>query len=137
MYDLPFFDLVGKIFTEVYHNKEKTEVYFVDTQKRNISYQLQHRQDCCEIVWLDDIVGDLSDLCNTPILMAYEASNHDEVTEAIKKTDKWTSSVTWTFYHLATIKGYVTLRWVGNSNGYYSEYVHLSELEFIPKGGSL
>lgn len=131
MYDLHFSDLVGKIFTEVYHNKEKTELYFVDNKRRNYSYQLYHEQDCCESVWLDDIVGDLNDLCNTPILMAYEASNHDEVTEAIKKTDEWIDSVTWTFYHLATIKGYVTLRWVGNSNGYYSEGVSFSKLEFM------
>lgn len=125
MYDLPFSDLVGKIFTEVYHNKEKTELYFVDTQKRNISYQLYHEQDCCESVWLDDIVGELSDLCNTPILMAYEASQH------LEPTENEYDSITWTFYHVATIKGYVTLRWVGSSNGYYSERVSFSKLEFM------
>lgn len=71
-------------------------------------YVLTHLQDCCESVYIDDIVGDLDALVGSPILMADEATRRND-------------SQTWTFYKFATMKGYVDIRWCGSSNGYYSE----------------
>jgi len=80
---------------------------------------MYHSQDCCENVYLYDIVGDLDDLIGSPILKATAESNSDDI-EGTQTSD---DSHTWTFYHFATMKGYVTLRWLGESNGYYSEGV--------------
>lgn len=77
-----------------------------------------HSQDCCESVDLNEVHGDLDDLLNTPILQAEEVSGEDP-----GPPSEYYDSYTWTFYKLATIKGHVTLRFLGESNGYYSESV--------------
>lgn len=108
-------DLIGKTFTEV--REANDGVQFIG---ENGSYSLHHQQSCCESVYLEDVCGDLSDLEGTPILDAAEVSNGDE-----PPLNKYDESYTWTFYRLSTIKGTVTLRFYGSSNGYYSESVDL------------
>ena len=49
------------------------------------------------------------------------------VSEESEKTDWGTS--TWTFYKLASIKGYIDVRFFGESNGYYSEGVSCQKVE--------
>jgi len=82
-------------------------------------FKLCHEQDCCETVYISEIVGDLNDLKDTPILLAEEVSSSMEE----PKPSEWSESWTWTFYKFSTIKGHVTIRWLGESNGYYSERV--------------
>jgi len=91
------------------------------TTKEGNKYRMYHEQNCCEAVSVEDIIGDLDDLLNSPIIMAEEATS-DENPEGYK-AGTYQDSFTWTFYKLATIKGYVTIRWYGESNGYYSESV--------------
>jgi len=105
-------ELVGKVFKEVTASVD--EMYFIaETGER---YTFYHDQDCCECVSIEDIDGDISDLVCTPITMAEEtvmAATEEECSE----------SGTWTYYRFATVRGYVTVRWFGSSNGYYSEGV--------------
>lgn len=80
-------------------------------------YKLYHDQDCCENVRVEEVIGDLDDLVGAPVVQAEETSNegHPE--------PEGCDSFTWTFYKLATNKGSVTIRFLGTSNGYYSERV--------------
>lgn len=89
----------------------------VFTTSTGEQYRMTHLQDCCETVTIDDIVGNLDDLVGSPMTMAEVAQTGDCRT--------YDESCTWTFYKLATAKGYVTIRWYGASNGYYSESVDI------------
>ena len=90
--------------------------------------KLYHEQDCVESVTIDDIVGDLDDLVEEPILLAEEVtSNENPAGVSLQFQD----SFTWTFYKFATRKGYVDIRWYGKSNGCYSEAVHFEKIPAI------
>lgn len=68
---------------------------------------------------IEDICGELEYLLDSPILMAEEVAGESGMDEASM------THYTWTFYKFATRKGYITLRWLGTSNGYYGEEVSL------------
>jgi hypothetical protein len=94
----------------------------------DLVWRFYHAQDCCENVSIEDICGDLQDLVGDPILVAEEISNADRPSDV---EDLYYESSTWTFYRFATVKGTVTVRWLGTSNGYYSESVYVSEPETV------
>ena len=81
-------------------------------------FKMFHSQDCCETVAVEEVVGDLADLVGSPIVEAEMVESKDGEPKP-QYPDSWT----WTFYKLGTAKGFVTLRWLGESNGYYSEGV--------------
>jgi hypothetical protein len=114
-------DLTGKIFVKV---EAKIGEETVTLHTKDKSYIMYHDQSCCENVSLDDIVGNIEDLIGVPILIARESS-YENSGGAKSEYDE---SYTWTFYVFATNKGFVTLKWYGESNGYYSESVQIREL---------
>lgn len=115
-------EMIGKTFVKV-EQYAGEELLFLEED--GSYFKFYHAQSCCEAVEIEDIVGNLEDLELSPILMA------EEVVEE-RDTGRWENSETWTFYKFATIKGYVTVRWVGSSNGYYSESVNLER--YIEEG---
>ena len=128
-------DLIGQTMSSV-ENVNNEELVFTTTEGKK--YKLYHDQDCCENVTIEDIVGDLGDLAGSPLLKAEEVSYQGEEQlpqderlrlQMERTQDKYRcdDSCTWTFYKFATIKGYVDVRWIGESNGYYSESVDFAE----------
>lgn len=117
--------LAGQVLAEVRGMEAESEEVIFELEDGRI-FKMYHMQDCCETVRLWDVVGEVRDILNTPILSAREESN----TRAPKDftPSKWDDSQTWTFYRITTIKGSVVLRWLGASNGYYSESVDFVEI---------
>ena len=111
-------DILGKTFTKI--NVSDDTINFLSSDGRK--YVMYHDQDCCEHVYIEDICGNIDDIKNSPILQAEESSSSNG--ENLKGDE----SFTWTFYKIATIKGSLTIRWYGSSNGYYSEGVSFEEV---------
>ena len=103
-------DLLGLTMVEVTRKGEAIRM----VASTGEIFSLHHEQDCCESVWLEDICGDLDDLVGQPLLQA-------EVAASFKDE--------WNFYKFATIRGSVTLRWCGSTDGPYSLAVDLWRLK--------
>lgn len=111
-------ELVGKTLWKIDVTNESLRFYTTDAGV----YLMYHDQDCCEHVYIEDITGDFKDLLYSPIVLAEERSDEEP---AMSPHDE---AYLWTFYELATVKGSVTIRWYGASNGYYSVEVSFSKL---------
>jgi len=118
-----FSDLVGHTLSRIEVSGDEQEILIATTEGR--LYKLWHRQDCCEGVEVQDVAGDLSDIVGSPLLLAEKVESERGDPAPDYPADSWT----WTFYKLATIKGSVTIRWLGESNGYYSESVDFDEIQ--------
>lgn len=107
--------LLGKTLTEVIVSEDNDRITFKTADGE--SYTMLHYQDCCEHVQVEEVIGDLADLIGSPLVEA------DEVSSEGAPAPEHAESYSWTFYKFGTAKGFVTIRWLGESNGYYSEHV--------------
>jgi hypothetical protein len=136
-WEFEFEDLKGRILKSVVQEDD----LMVFTDSEDSVFHLKHRQACCERVYIESVVGDIADLIGTPILMAESVTNSREgdvpenhMQESWNYPDDGSDefmtlikpySYTWTFFKLATIRGYVDIRFFGTSNGCYSESASL------------
>ena len=111
-------DMIGRVFVKIVSSHDELE--FIDADGNR--FRFFHAQDCCETVEIESIVGDLNDLLGEPMLRAEESTSVSGDEDAYEHQ-------TFTFYKFATRKGYVDVRWVGSSNGYYSDSVDLEYYE--------
>lgn len=96
--------------------QDTEEILFIC--KDGYTVRMYHCQDCCEYVRLceDDCVTNKTDI--------FTDCKWCEIEETIKSGDEDVyGSLTWTYYNFKTDKGYDNMRWLGESNGYYSESV--------------
>jgi hypothetical protein len=119
-----FKELMGKTITDiVVQNRIHDDGDEIVFKCGSEWFIMLHRQDCCEYVTLEDFDLDMAKqmLIGSPIVRADEFKSSEMPPKKGSKPD----SYTWTFYKLATVKGWVDIRWYGVSNGYYSESADL------------
>ena len=80
--DIKINEFIGKVFSKI-ENDENYELLF---HTENETYKMYHESDCCELVRIEDIEGDLNNLLNTPILQAEEVINEDYEKKMVKKS---------------------------------------------------
>lgn len=114
--------LIGKTMNLI----SKTDLSVVMSFSDGSIFKLSHKIEDNENVYIDDITGDLNDLLGSPILQAEESTNIESPVWS-KKNSGYTSC-TWAFYKIATVKGWVDIRFFGGSNSYYSTSVDLIQL---------
>lgn len=112
-----FSDIIGETIVDIIGGEGDGELTL--RMANGYDIVLYHEQDCCEYVYLYDVAGNLEDLIGSPLVQAEESTSDGG------EDEDCCESRTWTFYKFATAKGYVTLRWLGESNGYYSESVDI------------
>ena len=130
-YSLPMDVMIGLTFDSVIESNSAITFkgsYNSENGIEEFALKLDHDQQCCETVYIDEMSGELEWLVNQPILKAERVTSFDNRKESTHEEE----SFTWTFFKIATIKGMVDVKFYGESNGFYSEDADLT-IEYITK----
>lgn len=116
--------LKGQTVVEIDGMKEGSEEVTLKTKEGN-TLVLRYEHDCCASCSICQVDGDPMDLLGAKLLMCETVTGasigvDEDLDESGNDPGEYDSH-TWTFVKFASVHGYVTLRWYGSSNGYYSE----------------
>lgn len=111
--------LIGEIIKDIAYDDE-TISFITDKNVFKFEHLRDLHRNCYELVYLQDIIGDLSDLIDSPITLAECRTNELE-----------NGCLKYTLYHLVTIKGRVDIRFNGFSNGHYSMDVDITKMNLV------
>lgn len=112
--------LIGRTVRRI--DVKADEVYFVCDDETFLAY---HMQDCCEDVAIHDVSGDPTDIIGMPIIEASQDEDSATWPQDVEKPRFEPESFTWTTQKIKAANGReIVIRWLGQSNGYYSESVY-------------
>jgi len=113
--------MVGRVVKYVDIDKEEMKI----TCEDNSVFTFYHEQDCCEFVHIVDTVGEPMSLKGWKLLLVdMEVSQELDVDNEQGSHD---DSCTTTVVKFVTDENTVSVKWIGESNGYYSESVDLKQ----------
>ena len=115
--------LVGETLTYVDTDENNDEIMLTTASGKII--KIFHEQDCCESVHIEDTEGNWHELIGKVIV---EATN--ESTSEGEPPNEYSESWTRTTLTFKVDDATVISRWIGESNGYYSESV---DIEMVAK----
>jgi hypothetical protein len=111
--------LVGEVLDAVDIDREKDQILL--TTRSGRQFLIHHEQNCCETVEIVGQDGCFIRLVGKPIVEARE------IAIDTTKDDSYGTETTTTL--IFRVDGETVIsRWVGDSNGYYSESVDIAEL---------
>ena len=116
-------ELLGQTITSV--RRVGNEELIFELENGEV-WKFFHDHICSEDVQIVDVAGDLDALVGSPLCMAEAVTHDNETPDGLEVPGG--SSYTWTFYKFGTMYETVTVRWLGESNGYYSEEVDFAKL---------
>ncbi len=121
----PLSVMVGKTLREVLQPDDERVTFVVNDHE---SFNAYHLPDCCEVVRVAFVVGDVADIIGTPIVAAVEDVFENTDPPGVAWPEKHDESYTWTLHKITTKRGEVTFHWLGESNGYYGEGVFFTRV---------
>ena len=113
-------DLEGELITEidVIDNENQNNQVLITTASGR-QFLIHHSQDWCEYVRIEGIDGEFRHLVGKVI---------EQASEVVEDCSEGYESATRTTHTFKADKNTVVVRWFGESNGFYSESVDITEI---------